>query len=204
MFLIFISCSPPSDKSSTSSPSDDTEEVIPVDDVEIPTEVPSDEVHADRMIDLSNFDEDLLSELLEVQINQIRSDNGKPGLFRDNYLMDAAKDHNRYQVEKDEMTHRQDIRGKSTVQDRITFYGGTFRFTAENVQYLGFTIFTDLRGQHVRTSSYSETARDLAENWKNSQGHFRNIINSNVRFVGTAVNIDRHNRALYATQVYGG
>ena len=160
------------------------------------------DIHRD--IDINAINIELLNALVLRGVNEVRNRNGVGDLQEHPILSAAALDHNNYQIRFDQLTHYQDGGQKATVKDRILAFGGNqFRMMAENVQYKGFPRRTYGGRTEVITNSYQQSAIELVNNWVGSPGHYKNLINPNYRYAGTAVGWNVENASLFATQVFG-
>lgn len=209
LFILFLLCSCKPTNTENIAVSDDVKETdlsksTPIDSLLNDETTAIDLSSENDVLNIDNFNETLLEQLLEVEINNLRSQIDLPPLFRESILTYAARDQNLFQVQNSQMSHIQDSDDKRSVSKRIHHFGGNFRWSGENVQYLGFVIYTDNYGQQVKTNTYKHTAIEIAENWKRSPGHYGNIINNQFKFVGTSIALDLKKQALYATQVFGG
>lgn len=175
-------------------------------DIRTPTSSPYHRGEADpqRIIDVRAIDFELLNLLVHNGINEVRNSKGVRDLSPHPILTSAALDHNEYQIRFDQLTHYQQSPDKKSVKDRIISFGGTqFRSMGENVQYQGFPSRISGGQRQTITNSYHQTAQTLVQNWVNSPGHYRNLINPNFDLVGTAVGWNPENASLFATQVFG-
>ena len=160
---------------------------------------------ATAKINIATFDFDLLTNLVHFGINEIRKRKGVAALTTDSILEQAALDQNNHQVRTGQLTHYQDNPLKRTVKERVDSFGGQFRMVGENVQFKGFPVRTWSTGneKEIITPTYIKAAEDLITNWVNSPGHYKNLIRSDYRLVGTAVGWNPQNSAVFATQVFG-
>ena len=144
-----------------------------------------------------------MSDLVHRGINEVRRQQGATDLTKHNILAKAALDHNNYQIRTDTLTHYQKDPDKQTVKERIDSFGGRFSRVGENVQYKGFPVRTWGMQREILTPSYQEAAKEIIQNWVNSPGHYRNLINPDYEYVGTAIGWNPENNAVFATQVFG-
>ncbi len=160
---------------------------------------------ATAKINIATFDFALLTSLVHGGINEIRKRKGAAALTIDPILTQAAVDQNNYQIRTDQLSHYQENPLKKTVRERVDSFGGQFRMVGENVQFKGFPVRTWSTGneREIITPTYVDAAADLIKNWVNSPGHYKNLINPNYRFVGTAVGWNPENSAVFSTQVFG-
>ncbi len=158
---------------------------------------------AGELINHRNVDIVLLEQLIHEEINKVKRANGLPLLSKDRTLRNAATDQNNYQIRKGDLSHTQGNAGKQTLKDRISFYGGGFQATAENVIYEGFIIRTTGTQREIIAPTYREQAKKMVKSWMDSPGHRKNIMNPNYDQVGTAVGYHGELHAVFSTQVFG-
>lgn len=155
-------------------------------------------------IDYKNINLTLLENLIYEEINKARRANGAGPLANDLTLRKAAVDQNNYCVRKMELSHYQNTPGKKTIKDRVLFYGKGYSMMAENLIYEGFTVRrTNGKISDILTPSYRKLAKTMVINWMQSPGHRQNIVENQLKRVGTAVAYNPKNYAVYATQVFG-
>lgn len=175
-------------------------------DVHTPSSSPyhKEELDIHRKIDVRSIDFNLLNALVHHGIIEVRSNKGVGELKPHPILTSATLDHNNYQIKKDQLTHYQSQPHKKTVKERILSFGGNeFRRMGENVLYKGFPSRIYASKREIITVTNDQTAQTLVQNWVHSPGHYRNLISSDFRFVGTAVGWNPENVSLFATQVFG-
>ncbi len=162
------------------------------------------ESKANSTIDYRNIDLQLLEQLLHEEINKVRRANQLSILGKNNILRNAAVDQNNYQLTVKELTHQQKTPGKENLIDRVRHYGGGFQLMAENLIYEGFTVRT-INGvkAEIFAPTYREMAKTMTKNWLGSPPHRKNILQSELKLVGTAMAFNAENYAIYATQVFG-
>jgi len=158
----------------------------------------------DTKIELGNVDYNVLKSLLLEKINEERKKNALTPFTEQNNLVKAAFAHNQYMISNDILTHDENNENTSDVMKRVNIAGGQFNRVGENVQFSGFTVRTYNGQKEVIAPSYIEAAEDLFENWKNSPGHYRNLIDNKFNYCGTSIGWSSKKNALFATQVYGG
>ena len=156
----------------------------------------------DTKIDISHIDFDLLTNLVLQQINEVRNQQGVADLKPHHILQSAANDHTKYQTKSNQLTHYQQNPEKKTVKDRIRFFGGTFSLIGENVQYKGFPVRQIGHQKQILSDTYRNTAKSLCENWVNSPGHYKNMINPDYQYSGLSIDWNPENAAFFATQVF--
>ncbi len=154
-------------------------------------------------INIPTFDVALLANLINYGLNEVRQRKGAGTLEPHAILNQAAEDQNNHQIRTDNLTHYQDNPSKKTVRERVTSFGGQFRMVGENVQFKGLPVRNWRANREIITPSYIEAAESLIQNWVNSPGHYKNMVNSDYIYVGTAVGWNPENSAIFATQVFG-
>lgn len=176
-------------------------------DVQTPTSSPFSPQIKDvnSQIDINVIDFRLLNQLVHMGINEVRKSKGTEALTPNDILYAAARDHNNYMMQHDQLTHYQNNNpNKKTVMNRVQSFGGNlFNMMGENVQYKGFPVRTMGHRKEIITGTYLQAASDLVENWVNSLGHYKNLINPKYKYVGTEVGWNPENASLFATQVFG-
>ena len=162
------------------------------------------EVEQNSEIDYKRINLNLLESLIHEEINKARKANRLQPLANDLTLRKAAVDQNNYCVRKTELSHVQTTPGKRTIKDRVQHYGKGYTVMAENLIYEGFTVRrTNGKISDIITPSYREMAKTMVRNWMQSPGHRANIVEKDLKLVGTAVAYNPSNYAIYATQVFG-
>ncbi len=165
---------------------------------------PVDRRKAAKNIDINRFDADLLEALVHEEINALRSKKRLSSLQKDNCLRKAAALQNNYVKKKGKLTHSQRDQDRKSVLDRTRVFDCTHLVVGENLQYLGFTLVTRNRKLiDIETPTYIQAAKDIAQNWKNSPGHYENIKHKAFARVGTAAVYDNKKKGVYVTQVFG-
>ncbi len=158
-----------------------------------------------QRIDIHNFDAHLLAQLVHDGVNEVRQGKGASSLREDSILLAAATDQNIYQLKHDVLSHYQENPNKKTVKERVDTFGGTYSTVGENVQYQGMMVrqWSDGR-KEIMTDSYNNMADTIVQNWVNSPGHYRNMINQDFTRSGTAIGWNPENNSIFATQVFAG
>jgi uncharacterized protein YkwD len=155
-------------------------------------------------IDYKNVNLTLLENLIHEEINKARKANGASQLINDFTLRKAAVDQNNYCVRNTDLSHTQSSPGKRTIKDRVQYYGKGYSMMAENLIYEGFTVRrTNGKISDIIAPTYRELAKTMVVNWMKSPGHRQNIVEKELKRVGTAVAYNPSNYAVYATQVFG-
>jgi len=159
-----------------------------------------------QKIDYKNIDHHYLEHLIKKRIDSLRKEKELPALYNDSILYLAAKDHADYLLRTNNVGHYQPKnKTKETPHKRITYYGGDYLTTAENVasSYLFLPVTNKKEKENpVTINDYKSAASNFAENWKNSPGHYKNIINDEFNITGVAISYNKQSQAIYAVQTF--
>jgi len=155
-------------------------------------------------VNISKINYSLIESRLLIKINKERVRLGLPKFTVNRNLYKAAIMHNNYLVKVGYLDHNQSGTSTPTMRDRVTKAGGKFRTAGENIQYEGFTIRTTNGVESIIAPTYEELAEQLWQNWRTSPPHYKNIINPDYIYLGTALRWSDKKTAVFATQVYGG
>lgn len=153
-------------------------------------------------IDFANIDYPLLNAAIFFETNRRRTEMSLPPFMFSPALEKAAMQHSMDMVKLDFYSHTSPVEGRETPKKRMESYGIGNAYTAENIN-IGFGIayeggrpvFTpgqnkgnffsyDLNGVPLPPQSYRSLAVALVDSWMNSPGHRRNILNTNLKFLG--------------------
>lgn len=138
----------------------------------------------------------LNTELTSI-INNHRKQKKLNILQKNDLLEKAALDQSEYVFLNQKLTHEQNNKNKKNVIDRVRFYKGKFSIAGENLLYI--SIFP----KKYSDKEIESLAFRMFTQWKNSPGHYQNIINSEFDSTGIQFKIDSKNKKIYATQVFG-
>jgi len=160
-----------------------------------------------QKIDYKNIDYPYLEHLIEIGINGLRAEKKLPPLSNDSILFMAAENHSAYLLKTDNTGHYQPENPEwETPHKRILYYGGKYLSTAENVAktYL-FIPVSDPKNHENKEllRDYQSVANSLVDGWKNSPGHYKNIITPDFNITGVSVSYNKQTQALYAVQTFG-
>ena len=164
----------------------------------------AEKINYDGKVEITKINYKTLESLLMEMINRERNKMGIRPLSENKNLAKAAAAHNQYMISNDILAHDEKNQQTSDVVKRVKIAGGQFNRVGENVQFSGFAVRTSNGNKEVISPSYIDAATDLYENWKNSPGHYRNLIDKNFNYCGTSIGWSNTKNALFATQVYGG
>ena len=155
--------------------------------------------------DIYNPDPELLNKFILLEVNQLRKKEKVEPLENKKELYLAAQDQAEYMLRKEKVTHFQRFHRKKKVpKNRVDYYGLQFATVGENCQQTNMRIGAkpdDKKNPPI--STYEKLAEELVENWKNSPGHYKNMIDPDFKttYVAVAVNADGE---IYACQLFGG
>lgn len=135
---------------------------------------------------------------LSKKINQLRIEQEVSPLETNAILRKAAKIQSIYMAKTKTLTHNQANPKFRTPRNRVMhFKGNEFEMIGENV----------LQSAPIRLplnkKSILELAEEMVTSWKNSPGHYANMINRDYKFTGIDFQFDPSRRVIYATQVFG-
>ena len=158
--------------------------------------------HVDKRID----DElKVLQNLIHHKIDSLRARKKLVALRYDEHLRKAAEIHVVWMNGKGKLSHIQDKSKTKTPQKRVELVGGNASFIGENIAYTLYNIeMTNKKGKLYVNQSYEDIANDLVQVWRNSKGHYQNIITKGYITTGIALAVDFENNKIYAVQVFGG
>jgi len=146
---------------------------------------------------LNATDKQQLSSLLEKRINTLRTDLGKSPLKRDPSLAEAALLQSNYTAAKGKLSHSQDILTYETPKKRVAHFTEKFGAVGENV------LFTKPIRTEITTKSLKKLEFDMFRSWKNSPGHYANMISSSYTHGDFGFTYDPTTKRVYAAQVFG-
>jgi uncharacterized protein YkwD len=158
-----------------------------------------------KTVDLRSIDQALLEDLFLKKINVLRVSLGKPMLGQDKVLGLAAADQASYMKMKDKVTHYQDVKGKEEPYKRVQYYKGAHGGVGENclMVFIGIPTRTNYSKDTMVFKTYAQTAEALFQVWKNSPGHYKNMIDSTYGVTGLGFASDPVTHKLYAAEVFG-
>jgi uncharacterized protein YkwD len=158
-----------------------------------------------KVIDLNHLDQVLLEDLFMKKLNGLRASKNLRTLVKDKVLLLAANDQAAYMRSKDKVTHSQDVKGKEEPYKRVQFYKGTHGGIGENclLLYVGTLTKSSYNKDTFTLKTYEQTAEALFQMWKNSPGHYKNMIDSTYEVSGVGFAVDPLTHKLFSTQVFG-
>ncbi|MCE3227485.1 MAG: hypothetical protein K0S32_2036 [Bacteroidetes bacterium] len=156
-------------------------------------------------INLSNINYNLIESEFMERLNKLRAEKNLSLLTSDNTLKKAAKDQADYQNKKHYLTHTQpDNKIKETPQKRVFFYNGTHDQVGENCIMIPVKkVYKAKYKKEVEVKTYSDAGEALFLGWKNSPGHYANMITPGYDVSGLGFSFDKDSSKLYCAQVFG-
>ena len=158
---------------------------------------------ANSEINLTKINTNLLENLFIKKLNDLRLEKKAGVLTRDAILSLAAQDQATYMRMQKQVTHTQKTMEKESPAKRVVFYKGTHDGIGENcIQiYLKKPTTNSASKEIILLNTYEQAAEALFVNWKNSAGHYKNMISKPYEIYGLAFHLSGDS-ALYATQVF--
>lgn len=168
---------------------------------------PSLSTHAQESLkpfNLSNPDFSSLEFLTFQTVNELRKEKALSGLVWDAVLKRAAKDHAEYLIKEKKLSHHQPTKGKRTPAARVKIHGGLiYTIIGENIVEVPLGVYVSVNGIKKSTITYQSSAQTMAQIWKASPRHYKNIIAPEYNCSALAVAYDSVKQRLIAVQVFG-
>lgn len=147
---------------------------------------------------LSTNDVKLLRTELAKKINDLRVSKGVSPLVFNDTLKKAADLHSEYMVTNNILTHDENIAKYADPKKRVTESGGrNFEYVGENVLHSSTQDFP------LNKKEILALAEEMFLIWKNSPGHYANMIDPEFGYGDLGFKVDTKNNLVYATQVFG-
>lgn len=138
-----------------------------------------------------------LRRLLLEHVNELRDSVGLPALEENSFLQKAAIDHSKYMVKSKVLSHEEKGPGR-TVAKRVKRAGTRdFEIVGENILY------NEVGSFKLNQKKLEALAREMYLQWRNSPGHYRNMIQQAYVFGDIGIAADSKTGRIYATQVFG-
>ncbi|NRB00138.1 MAG: CAP domain-containing protein [Rhodobacteraceae bacterium] len=154
-----------------------------------------------KRIDQNTFDKAVLGEVSFHRCqNKVRKlSKGGTGLNKEAYR------HSQWMAKTTQLGHKNTIKGRETLVQRVKGSGVKFKTAAENVGMVhrfgvdgkSFRIvdakackFETYEGQAIGEHSYASLAQLIVQLWMNSPGHRKNVLHKDMGYVSTAVAIE--------------
>lgn len=147
---------------------------------------------------LTDKDKEFLRQELFDKINELRVSKGLSPLISNDTLKKGAELHSEYMAKNDILSHDQRKSKYATPKKRVIAVGGkNFEIIGENVLY---SIPQDFP---LKKKELIELADAMFLNWKNSPGHYANMIESEYVFGDLGFKTNSNKNIVYATHVFG-
>ena len=145
--------------------------------------------------------------MVKTGIDSLRQIEDLKPLHHDSILYLAAKDHASYMLGTNVLAHEQrDIPERETPHDRINYYGGNYSRTGENIAFTHIYLPVESgrsTGESNIIDDYKSLASSFVEGWKNSPGHYRNIVTSEFNITGVTVSYNPLTQKIFGVQKFG-
>ncbi|WP_442266579.1 CAP domain-containing protein [Tenacibaculum sp. ZS6-P6] len=146
---------------------------------------------------LSADEEKYLADLLFKKVNTLRKRKNASPLKNDLNLVKAAKFHSDYMSKKYKLTHNQLETEFVTPKHRIEKFSKEFNVFGENI----------LKTRSIKPPftkrKLSLMANLMYNSWKNSKGHYKNMISNDFSYCGFGFTYNTKKKQIFATNVFG-
>ncbi|NSX54763.1 CAP domain-containing protein [Parasulfitobacter algicola] len=178
---------------------------------------------ADKVVPTSRINQSLFNKAVLAEVNYYRCRNGRKSLRGSQALVKSANGHSAWMAKNQKLSHTSSQRGQRDIGQRIRRTYGKFSRASENIASVQrFLIdngqvyypknvqnchFETSNRQRIPPHTYASLAKRIVKLWVDSPSHRRNIMDSNVQYVGTAIQFDAKYRncgAYFATQNFAG
>ncbi len=158
-----------------------------------------------KEIDLTKIDYKQIETSFYQKINKLREEKGCVKLSADGVLKLAADDQATYMQSMHVLSHTQKVKGKENPRNRVLFYKGTHELVGENcIEILLKTkMKTKYAPEPILVNTYEQAADALFLGWKNSPGHYKNMIDPKFDVSGLGFFFSKDSNALYCAEVFG-
>lgn len=158
----------------------------------------------DRPFNLNGPDLPLLERQTFHAVNDLRLEKKVATLSWDDVLYRAARDHADYLIQEKKLSHEQRFKDKSTPGKRVKLHGGlAYSRVGENLVSVTSGVVVNLKGQKLSTQSVNSAAMTMAQLWKESPGHYRNILEKGFNASALAIAYEPTSQRVVAVQVFG-
>ncbi|MEP0263063.1 CAP domain-containing protein [Dokdonia sp.] len=149
------------------------------------------------MAQLSPSHKEKLAVLITERVNEHRKIKKRQPLSRHEDLAKAAQWHSDYMVKKQRLSHEEKGNGAlKTPRNRVEKYSAIYEAIGENILY----------SKPIRTPINKESLKKIAiemyRSWKNSPGHYANMISDVFDHGDLAFTYDPKSKRIYATHVF--
>ena len=159
-----------------------------------------------QSIHVKSIDFSKLEQLVLGKVNELRDSLKLHSLEKDEILNKAALDQSDYIARIKKLSHNQQTWNKKTPYYRVSYYGGTHSNVGENIAFTHFNKRSkNKEGKKIIENNTLESiAESLFQGWKNSSGHYANMIHPDYFTTGINFSVNKKSKRIYATQVFGG
>ncbi|MFI5151243.1 MAG: CAP domain-containing protein [Bacteroidia bacterium] len=156
------------------------------------------------LIVLTKIDFNLIESAYTKKLNELRKKQGCTELLSDHILKKAGKDQADYMLKNNFLTHSQKSKEKETPQKRVFYYKGRHDLVGENCIkiYLNRPSKVKYSKVLITVTTYEEAAEALYQGWKNSPGHYKNMIDKEYDLQGMGFAFGKDSSVLYVSQVF--
>ena len=152
----------------------------------------------ERKISWSNFDQQLMSEIVINQINHLRDSLLLPHLENDEILEKAALLQANFMAKSDKVTHNQSSKKFKEVRERVVYYDGDHDVLGECVAN-----FQEISEETNSNITYLQAATNITKNWIKSKNDNKILINNAFYHYGVRFGINKKSKKIFATLVLG-
>lgn len=140
------------------------------------------------------------------QLNILRAEQKLSPLTPNDAVLDAASfDQAHYMDSTGRVTHDQKVKRKETPQKRVFYYNGTHDQIGENCMML--FIGKEMKVKYAKEPLIVKTEKEIATamflGWKNSPGHYKNMITPGYDVAGLGYFFNKDSSQIYCVQVFG-
>jgi outer membrane protein OmpA-like peptidoglycan-associated protein len=155
--------------------------------------------------DPNKLDIYILNSFILKEVNKLRKNVDAEPLEVRSELQLAADDHVAYMKRKQRLSHFQRFnQEKKTPKNRVDFYGEQFAIVGENVQLNNLNYGASIKDKkNPPVTTYEQLAAKLVLAWRNSPGHYANMINPDYKSTFCSVCVTPTGQ-VYACQLFGG
>jgi len=144
------------------------------------------------------WDKQELRKELFKKINILRKSKGVQPLILHVDLQKAAQLHADYMQKNRKLSHEERIDSLRTPKKRIKQFSKKFNVFGENILY------TKPKKTPIKKSLLKRIAHEMFIAWKNSPGHYANMISDDYTHGDFGFAYDKKSRRIYAAHVFGG
>ena len=158
-----------------------------------------------HQINLKEFDDKLLEELLLKGINEVRDTLNVDELSNEEPLKQAAGLQADHIQNIKKLSHYHEKQKYYKVENRVYHFRGDYSVILENLAQ--FDILKDVKiakeNRITHIESYEDLAFEIIRSWINSPGHFKNLKDKRVNSSGISIRFDSSKNRVYTVHVLG-